>query len=212
MVSGEMVWLKMEQARFKALDEVFRFRSELTKPESPFWSFQLWFTSYAIMSIRRQFDEDENHVCIASLIADILRHPTCITRAHFASLSRGMGDAPPDWIEAKIAERSTGWLKDDGSLNVPAIRSEYKTLKDKANLFIRFASSTIAHLNSKNLGDNFGLTFGDLDALILALDSVVISYENMLTREGATRLPLHSDHPWVNAIAAPWWKDVGSTE
>ncbi len=207
IISDEMVRLKMEQARFKALDDAFRHRGEL-RADSPFWTFQLWYTSYAVMSIRRQFDDEANHVCIGSLIADILKNPTCIAPAHFASLSPSIADAPPGWTEAELARRATGWLKDDRSLDVATIEDEYDVLKKQANVFLRFASSTIAHLHSKNLGDNFGLTFGDLDALILALDSVVIRYENMLTREGATRLPLHSDHPWVEAVASPWWQDM----
>ena len=84
---------------------------------------------------------------------------------------------------------------------------EYCQLKFHVKKVIAFASSTIAHLNQKNMGDNFGLRFDDLDGIVVRLEQLAIKYENLLTNEGAIQLlPVDIAPSWFEQFSFPWWQ------
>ena len=117
-ISDEISTLLFERLHYKTLEEIVQGNKRLTDSFSFFWDFQLWYTSYVVMAIRRQFDEQIGHVCLGSLIRDITKHGDCITRGFFVNQVTQGQVGRDEWLFNRlINSRAEGWLNGDGELD-----------------------------------------------------------------------------------------------
>jgi hypothetical protein len=202
---SHLLWQREEIHRVGRMIEA---NPRLKASPKPFLSdVLLWYTTFAVMAVRRQSDCDDDVVSLRRILHEIGQHPECINREMIIGMFGSHDPRYPADIEQFLIESM--W-KDfaalDDSFDTSKLAADVAQLDHISWAITRLANKTMAHATRQGLAMTSMPTFKELDDCIDAYDQIAVKYVRLILGASTAggSLAATEQFDWYEEFRFPW--------
>jgi hypothetical protein len=167
----------------------------------------LWYTTFAVMAVRRQSDRDDDVVSLRRILYEIDAHSECVDREMIVEMFRSHHPHYPTEMEQLLINSIwKDFAAPDGSLDRTALSNDIAHLDDISKAITRVANKTMAHATRQGLAMTTIPTFKELDDCIDAYDHIAVKYVQLIvgaSTSGGSIAPTEQFN-WFGEFRFPW--------
>jgi hypothetical protein len=188
---------------FWEVQKVIQENPKIQKPSSFYGFLGQWYSTSAVMCIRRQIKNQRDSISLARLLSEIIETPEILSRERLLSLYKVPENPELNKIlEVRAHKEIDPYLcKKKKHIEPDIVRKDLDELKAKAKYIEDFADRRLAHLDKRDIKKP--LTFSELDECIDLLEELTKKYMLILLAKSISFPPTYQ-YDWKAIFREPW--------